>query len=98
MPKAPDLLVALGSLAIGVAGLLGVFALSLGMNARVSKAVTEPVAVIATAAMEPAPHRAGPTRPERAAPVRKARAQAPAASPLLAANLGGLDFGLGSAA
>ena len=98
MPRAADVLRPLGALAIGLAGTLGVFVLSIGMNAQVESVLTEPVAAISTLDAPPPPPRAGPSRPQRAAPLRKARAPAPSASPLLAASLSGLDFGLGSAA
>ncbi len=97
MPKAGDVVRHAAALGIGGLGTIGVFALSIGMNAQVERLVEEPVAVISTIEAPPPP-RAGPTRPQRTSPVLKARAAAPAASPLLAASLSGLDFGLGSAA
>lgn len=97
MPKAADVLRHLGALVIGVLGTFGVFALSIGMNAQLQKVATEPVAVISTLEAPPPPPRQGPNRPQRTSPVKKARAAPPSASPLLAASLAGLDFGLGSA-
>lgn len=98
MPKAADLLRHLGALGIGLLGTLGVFALSVGMNAQTESAILEPVAAITTLPPASVPPRKGPERPERSSPVRKARAAAPAASPLLAGSLAGLDFGLPSGA
>jgi hypothetical protein len=94
MPKAADVVVHAGALCIGALGTLGVFALSIGMNAQVERVVAEPVAAITTIEAQPAPKAAGAAKPKRTSPVKKARAKAPSASPLLAASLAGLDFGL----
>lgn len=86
------------SLLIGGLGTLGVVALSLGMNRQLERTVTEPVTVVETplvAKKAPPPEA---TRSRRPSPARKSRAAAPSPSPLLAAGLGGLDFGLGGAA
>lgn len=89
---------AAASLGIGALGTLGVVALSLGMNGQVEKKVLEPVTVVDTVMAAPKPvtdRRRGADRP---APTRKARRTAPSASPLLAAGLSGLSFGLADAA
>ena len=78
---------------IALAGLVGVIALSVGMNAVVNKVVTEPVSVIAEL---PPPAKTAPkseSRRKRSTPTRSARKAAPSPAPLLAANLSGLDFG-----
>ncbi len=98
MPKAAEVFRHLGALSIATLGTIGVFALSLGMNAQVQKAVTEPVAAVTNLEAPSPPPRTGPTRPQRSSPPRKARTAAPSAAPLLAASLSGLDFGLTSAA
>jgi protein TonB len=87
-----------GALVIGAAGTLGVFMLSLGMNSQVERQMTEPVTLVTEMAVAPKAPKPGPARPQRSAPPKKARQSAPSPGPLLAAGLGGLDFGLGSAA
>ncbi|MDP2309457.1 MAG: energy transducer TonB [Pseudomonadota bacterium] len=88
----------LGSLVVAILGTVGVIGLSLGMNAQVEKKVLEPVSVIEELAVGPTPKAAAKSRQRRAPTPRKTARSAPSPSPLLAANLSGLDFGLGDAA
>lgn len=97
MPSRADLARHLAALIVAIAGTLGVFGLSLGMNAQVEKVFTEPVAAIEAMAAPASSKAQGPARKQRSSPVRKARKAAPSPSPLLAANLGGLDVGFGDA-
>lgn len=86
------------ALFVGVLGMIGVVALSVGMNAVVDKVVTEPVSVLTEL---PAPASAPPkaeSRRKRVTQARPARRAAPSPAPLLAANLSGLDFGFADAA
>ncbi len=97
MPRRASLLRWLGALCTGALGTVGVVGLSLGMNMQVKPRAMEPVATITevVVATKPRPQK---SRAKRAAPSRKAARSAPSPSPLLAAGLGGLDFGLGDAA
>ena len=98
MSRRGDLARHLGAFAIAIVGTLGVFGLSLGMNSQVEKHVLEPVSVIETLSVAPQTKNPAAARQRRATLSKKARSTAPSPSPLLAANLGGLDFGLGDAA
>jgi protein TonB len=98
MPRKGDLLRYAGATLIGLCGTFGVFALSLGMNAQVERHETEPVTVVSEMAVAPKAPKPGTARPQRSSPPKKSRQSAPSPGPLLAAGLGGLDFGLGSAA
>jgi protein TonB len=97
MPKRADIARHLGALGIAILGTLGVFALSLGMNAQTKGEAEEVVTVVSEMVVAPKPRTAGPTQ-RRPSPAKKARKAAPSPGPLLAAGLGGLDFGLGNAA
>lgn len=84
----------LGALLIAALGTVGVFALSLGMNAQVVKK-EEAVATVVQAVIDAPPtKKASSKQKARSAPAKKARRAAPSASPMLAAGLSGLDFGL----
>lgn len=88
----------LAAFCIAVLGTLGVFALSLGMNAQVERKVLEPVTVVETLSAPQKAKNPSKARQRRSSTARKARSSAPSPAPLLAASLGGLDFGLGDAA
>ncbi len=94
MPRKGRLPRLLGALVVACLGTVGVVALSLGMNAQLEPRAMEPVAVIAEVAVQP---RARPARnrARRTSTPRKSARPAPSPSPLLAAGLAGLDFGLG---
>ncbi len=93
-----DLLRRLGALGIAVLGTVGVCALSLGMNAQVEKRNEEPVSVVKEIAGTPRASAQRPSRSRRTGAARQAARKGPSATPLLAAGLEGLDFGLGDAA
>ena len=98
MPKRASWLRRVGAVVIGLLGTLGVCGLSLGMNSQVQKKATEPVSMLSEVAVTQAPKAQGPKKKQRSSPVKKAKQAAPSAAPLLAASLGGLDFGFGDAA
>ncbi len=83
---------------IGVAGMVGVVGLSLGMNSVVQRAATEPVSVVAEIA--PVARSANPpARSRHRAPApQRSRKSAPSPSPMLAAGLSGLNFGFSDGA
>lgn len=94
MPRAADLLRHAGALCFAVLGTVGVFALSLGMNAQVKAKAPEVATVVETMQLAPK-QKTEATRKKRSTTPRKAkRASAPSPAPLLSASLGGLDFGL----
>jgi periplasmic protein TonB len=88
----------LGALVIGLFGTLGVCALSLGMNSQVEQKATEPVSMVAEVAVSAAPKAKPTQKKQRSSPTKRLKKAAPSAAPLLAASLGGLDFGFGAAA
>lgn len=98
MPRKADLLRHAGAFVVAVLGTCGVVGLSLGMNAQVAPRLTEPVTVIKEIEIAPKARSSDRKRPRRAATPRRAARAAPSPSTLLAANLSGLDFGLGNAA
>ena len=87
-----------GAVVIGLVGTLGVCALSLGMNSQVQKKAAEPVSMVAEVAVTATPKAQNQKKKQRSSPVKRAKKAAPSAAPLLAASLGGLDFGFGDAA
>lgn len=97
MPKKAELLRHAAAFGIAVLGTLGVFGLSLGMNAQTKSEADEVVTVVSEMVVAPKPRTAGATQ-RRPSPAKKARKAAPSPGPLLAAGLSGLDFGLGNAA
>ena len=97
MPKMASFVRLFASLVIGVLGTCGVIGLSLGMNSAVEKKQLEPVSVIEELSVSAKPKTQTKARQKRAPTVRKAARSAPSPSPLLSANLAGLDFGLGDA-
>lgn len=97
MPKTASLLRHLGSLVIGALGTCGVIGLSLGMNAQVEEKDLEPVSVIEALNVASQPKAQARSRQRRASTSHKQARSAPSPSPLLSANLSGLDFGLGDA-
>lgn len=98
MSRRAELARHVGAFGIAVLGTLGVFGLSLGMNAQVEKKVLEPVSVIETLAVAPQTKNPAAARQRRASLAKKSRSSAPSPAPLLSASLGDLDFGLGDAA
>lgn len=86
------------ALGIGLLGTAGVVGLSVGMNSQVQKKATEVATVIETVAAAPESKTKAQARKQRSSPVKKAARSAPSPAPALAANLGGLDFGLASGA
>jgi protein TonB len=98
MPKRASWARRFGAVVIGLLGTLGVCGLSLGMNLQVQKKETEPVSMISEVAVTQAPKTQGPKKKQRSSPTKRAKKAAPSAAPLLAASLGGLDFGFGNAA
>lgn len=97
MPKTGSLLRHLGAVVIGILGTCGVIGLSLGMNAQVQPKDLEPVSVITEMNVAASPKAQAKARQRRAPSSHKQARSAPSPSPLLAANLSGLDFGLGDA-
>lgn len=95
MPRKADLARHVGALVVAGLGTLGVFGLSLGMNAQVEAKAPEVATVIEAMAVAAPPKAPTASQKRRSSPVKKARKAAPSPAPLLAANLGGLDFGLG---
>ncbi len=87
-----------GAVVIGLLGTLGVCGLSLGMNSQVQKKATEPVSMVAEVAVSAAPKAPTSKKKQRSSPAKRLKKAAPSAAPLLAASLGGLDFGFGDAA
>lgn len=86
------------ALGIGLLGTAGVVGLSVGMNSQVQKKATEVATVIETVAAAPESKAKAQARKQRSSPVKKAARSAPSPTPALAANLGGLDFGLAGGA
>src|SRR5687768_11679196 len=93
MPRKADWLRHAGAAVVAVAGTLGVFALSLGMNAQVEKKVVEPVSTVTELKVAPEPKTESAGR-KRSSPPKRAGKAAPSPGPLLAAGLAGLDVGL----
>lgn len=97
MPKTASLLRHVASGLIAVLGTCGVIGLSLGMNSQVKAKELEPVSVIQELEVAAKPKAAARSRQRKAPTARKTARAAPSPSALLAANLSGLDFGLGDA-
>lgn len=83
----------LGALIFAALGTIGVFALSLGMNAQVVKKEDAVATIIQTVVEAPPPKTERRARGRSTAP-KKARRAASNPGPALAAGLAGLDFGL----
>ena len=98
MPKKGSWARRAGAIVIGLLGTLGVCALSLGMNTQVQKKATEPVSMVAEVAVTATPKAQSQKKKQRSSPTKRLKKAAPSAAPLLAASLGGLDFGFGDAA
>ncbi len=98
MPKTASIVRHLGSLVVAILGTMGVIGLSLGMNAQVEPKLLEPVSVLEEVAVASTPKAASKSRQRRAPTARKAARSAPSPAPMLAANISGLDFGLGGSA
>ncbi len=86
------------ALLIGVAGMVGVVGISLGMNSVVQHAVTEPVSVVAEVMAAPPEAKRESRQRKRSDAPKRARRAAPSPAPLLSASLAGLDFGFSDAA
>ncbi|MFZ5479339.1 MAG: energy transducer TonB [Myxococcota bacterium] len=95
MPRAGDLARHAGAFVVACLGTLGVFALSLGMNAQVERKQHDVATIVDTMVAAAPPPESRAAKKQRSSPAKRARkAAAPSPSPLLSASLGGLDFGL----